>query len=342
MKKIHLDLGARGYDITVGRGLIHRACELLEIRSRAIVVTDSGVPKEYSEAVAKSLGGARIVTLPEGEGSKSLSGFERVLTAMAEEHLTRKDAVVAVGGGVVGDLTGFAAASYMRGIAFYNIPTTVLSMVDSSVGGKCAINLGGIKNIVGAFYQPRGVLIDIDTLLTLDERQTSAGLSESVKMSLTSDAELFSLFEKMSYEEIIACLDDIIIRSVMIKKSVVEADECEAGLRKILNFGHTVGHGIEAAEEMQGIYHGECVALGMIPMCAPSVRDRLIPVLKKLKLPYLYSGDIDTALELMSHDKKADGSCVDAVFVEEVGKYEIKRTSLPELSIAVKASPLIK
>ncbi len=339
MERLHLNLDKRGYDITIGKGLLHRAGEILGIKSRALILTDSGVPSEYAEAVAKSIGGAEILTLKSGEGTKSIDGFSRVLEAMAKASLTRADALISVGGGVIGDLGGFAAASYMRGIAFYNVPTTVLSMVDSSVGGKCAINLCGIKNIVGAFYQPRGVLIDTDTLKTLDKRQISSGLCEALKMSLTSDADLFGIFEKESAEGIIANIEEVILRSLKIKGRVVELDECESGLRKILNFGHTVGHGIEAAEGMHGLYHGECVALGMIPMCAPEVKERLIPVLNKLGLPTSYGGDLEYALKLMMHDKKAKDGGIDAILVEKIGSCKIERMSITELCDLAQACP---
>ena len=209
----------------------------------------------------------------------------------------------------------------MRGIDFYNIPTTVLSQIDSSIGGKVAVNLGGIKNIVGAFYQPKKVLIDPDVLQTLPERQISNGLAEAVKMSLTSDAELFEIFEKPNpFDKI----DEIIVKSLMIKKSVVEQDEKESGLRKILNFGHTLGHAVESEAELKGLYHGECVALGMIPMCSEEVRSRLIPVLKSLRLPTSYSFDIDAALSALTHDKKAKSGSVTAVTVKKAGSFELE------------------
>lgn len=328
MTTLHMELSERGYDITVGRGLLSSADKHFNLKRRVFILTDSGVPAEYARTVAEVSECAKIATIPMGEASKSAENYISLLKEMIDFGLTRTDCVVAVGGGVVGDLAGFLAASYMRGIDFYNCPTTLLSQVDSSIGGKVAIDLAGVKNIVGAFHQPRGVLIDIDTLKTLPERQVAAGLAESVKMSLTSDAELFSLFER---EEI--CdenIEDVIIASLRIKKSVVEQDEREGGLRKILNFGHTLGHGIEAVEGLSGLYHGECVALGMLPMTSDAVYKRLVPVLKKLGLPYEYSGDVKRALELVSHDKKCDGGRVSAIFVDEVGSFRIEKMAISE------------
>ena len=241
---------------------------------------------------------------------------------MLNNNFSRKDCVVAVGGGVVGDLSGFAASAYMRGIDFYNVPTTLLSQIDSSIGGKTAINFGGVKNIVGAFYQPKRVLIDPELLSTLSKRQISNGLAEAIKMALTSDGELFDIFENKDIEE---NLDEIIIRSLNIKKNVVEQDEKESGLRKILNFGHTVGHGIESSEGMNELYHGDCVALGMIPMCSENIRIRVIKVLKKCNLYRKLNYDWDKITEAAFHDKKADGTYVTVITVNEVGSFEMTK-----------------
>ncbi len=324
---LHMDLAQNGYDIILERGCILRASEYLDLSRRVLIVTDSGVPKEYAKTVASACREAVIVTVPQGEASKSFSNFELLCRRLLEEGFTRSDCVVAVGGGVVGDLAGFAAASYMRGIDFYNIPTTVLSQVDSSIGGKVAIDFCGVKNIIGAFYQPKRVLIDPDVLRTLPQRQIANGLAEAVKMSLTSDEELFALFEN---KDVLEKIDTVIERSLRIKKAVVEQDEKESGLRKILNFGHTLGHGIEAEEKLHGLYHGECVALGMLPMCAPTVRARLLPVLKKLGLPTHIHGDPERMLELASHDKKCTGTNISVVWVESVGSFELKTMPLEE------------
>ena len=269
--KIHMNLQEQSYDILVQRGILESAGEHLNLNRRVLVVTDSGVPAAYAKTLAQQCRESVILTVDAGEGSKSLETFGRLLGAMLDHGFSRKDCVVAVGGGVVGDLSGFAASAYMRGIDFYNIPTTLLSQIDSSIGGKTAINFGGVKNIVGAFYQPKKVLIDPELLKTLPKRQISNGLAEAVKMAMTSDRVLFELFEN---EDIQSHIDDIIIRSLNIKKIVVEQDEKEAGLRKILNFGHTIGHGIESSGNMSELYHGECVALGLIPMCAEAIRPR--------------------------------------------------------------------
>ncbi len=331
---MRMNLGKDSYDITVGHRLLSRAGEYFNLSRRVFIVTDDGVPSEYSEKIAAAASQAKIITVPSGEGSKSIEVFSRLLAEMTDFGLTRTDCAVAVGGGVIGDLTGFAAASYMRGIDFYNVPTTLLSQVDSSIGGKCAINHAGVKNIVGAFHQPRGVIIDIDTLKTLPERQLSNGLAESVKMALTSDKELFELFE--GAERPLDFLEDIILASLKIKKAVVEEDEKETGIRKILNFGHTLGHGIEGASGMEEYLHGECVAMGMLPVSSPDVRKRLVPVLNKLSLPTLWDGDIDAALSLVTHDKKCDGDKISVVRVKTVGAYVIEKMTASEFKTLVK------
>ena len=318
---IQMNLQHDSYDIIVERGILARAGEHLNLNRRVLVVTDTGVPAVYAKTLAQQCKESVICTVEMGEASKSLAVFGQLLETMLNHDFSRKDCVVAVGGGVVGDLAGFAASAYMRGIDFYNIPTTLLSQIDSSIGGKTAINFGGVKNIFGAFYQPKKVLIDPDLLKTLPPRQIANGLAEAIKMSLTCDKDLFTLFEQQDIE---ANLEEIIIRSLNIKKSVVEQDEKEAGLRKDLNFGHTIGHGIESSEGMCELYHGECVALGMLPMCSEAIRPRVIAVLKKCNLYRELQYDWDKITQAAFHDKKADGSLVTVILVNQVGSFEIK------------------
>ena len=309
------------YDIVLQRGCLAKAGEYLNLNRKVLIVTDSGVPQVYAETLAKSCKAPKIFTLPAGEQSKSIQTYTEILQALVEAGFTRTDCIVAVGGGVVGDLSGFAAASFMRGIDFYNIPTTVLSQVDSSIGGKTAIDFMGLKNIVGAFYPPKRVLIDPDTLQTLPARQIANGLAEAVKMAATHSPKLFSLFlQENPWENI----DTIIEQALYIKKSVVEADEREGGLRKVLNFGHTLAHALESVNALSHYYHGECVAVGMLPMCSDPVREQLKPVLEKLNLPTSLSADPDEIVEACRHDKKAAGDNITIVYVPEIGKFELK------------------
>ena len=318
---IRMNLGEDSYDIIVRCGILADAKEYLHLDRRVLVVTDSGVPAEYAQCLVQQCRDGVIHTVEAGEASKSLETFGCLLSVMLEHGFSRKDCVVAVGGGVVGDLAGFAASAYMRGIDFYNIPTTLLSQIDSSIGGKTAVNFGGVKNIVGAFYQPKKVLIDPELLKTLPKRQVSNGLAEAIKMALTSDEELFALFETQDIE---SNLEEIIVRSLNIKKQVVEQDEKENGLRKILNFGHTVGHGIESSEGMASLYHGECVALGMLPMCGEAVRPRVIRVLEKCGLYRKLDYEWDRIAQAAFHDKKANGDTVTVTTVSRIGSFEMK------------------
>ena len=324
---LSVSLGEKSYDIHIEHGLLTKVGSILPLDRRVLVVTDDGVPKEYAATVAAACRTPHLVTVPMGEGSKSLQTLELLLSTMLSAGFTRTDAVVAVGGGVVGDLAGFAAATYMRGIDFYNIPTTLLSQVDSSIGGKTAVNLCGVKNAIGAFYQPKAVLIDPDVLKTLPRRQLAAGLAEAIKMAATCDA---ALFERMEKKDPYTILDEVIVGSLRIKRDVVEKDEKEASLRRVLNFGHTVGHGYESAAALSGLLHGECVALGMLHLCSPAVKARLIPLLARVGLPTSTSLGADEVLSAVSHDKKADGDGIRYIYVEKIGEFCERREPIDE------------
>ncbi|MCF0261383.1 MAG: 3-dehydroquinate synthase [Sphaerochaetaceae bacterium] len=327
MSIISMDLGKNSYDIVIERGVLNRAAEELNLNRKVLIVSDKGVPSEYANCIASQCKDATIFVFEGGEASKTLQTVEQVLRKLLEKNFTRKDCVVAVGGGISGDLAGFAASCYMRGIDFYNIPTTVLSQVDSSIGGKTAVNLDSVKNIIGAFYQPKKVLIDPDVLKTLPTRQLNNGLAEALKMAVTFDSQLFELFATQNpYEN----LDLIIEKSLISKKIIVEQDEKELGIRKVLNFGHTIGHGIESSLEGK-LYHGECVGLGMLPMCSNEVREKLIPCLEKLNLPTKCSFDKAKVCLAIGHDKKGSGKSISTVYVPEIGKFEFNDMTIAEL-----------
>lgn len=326
---IRMELGKNSYNIELQRGNLERAGQLLNLNRKVMIVTDEGVPVAYAKKIETQCKEAYIKVVPQGEGSKSLQTAEEILTEMLEHQFSRKDCVVAVGGGVVGDLGGFVASLYMRGIDFYNVPTTVLSQVDSSIGGKTAVNLSGIKNIIGAFYQPKAVLIDPDTLHTLPKRQIVNGLFEAIKMGVTSDKELFELFLKGDWNE---HLDIIIEKALLVKKAVVEQDEKESHLRKILNFGHTIGHGFESAAHGRYL-HGECVALGMLYMSSESVQDSLCKIYDKLgfDVPEFYTFHMGEVKEAIMHDKKASNHNCSVVFVSEIGNGKIEEWEMEQV-----------
>lgn len=328
MMVISVSLGAQSYPIILDSGVLSHAGEHQDLARRVLVVTDSGVPEEYAETVAGACRQARICTVPAGESSKNMGSYQQLLGEMLALGMGRGDCVVAVGGGMVGDLAGFAAATYMRGVDFYNVPTTLLAQVDSSVGGKTAIDMNGVKNIVGAFHQPRAVLIDTETLRSLSRRQMAAGLAESVKMAMTCDAALLELIESSS--DLTADLPEIIARSLSIKARVMEQDPTEQGLRRVLNFGHTIGHAVESCAGGK-LLHGECVAMGMLPMCGPALRPRLTSILRKCGLPTECGFTPRQLLPYLLHDKKAFSDGISVVMVDEPGSFRMEKQAPEEI-----------
>ena len=323
---ISVNVSSASYDIILETGALSNVANLFNLNRKVCIVTDDGVPKNYAAEVANAAKQAYIFTFKSGEMSKSLETYQELCKFLLLNHFSRYDCIVAVGGGVVGDLAGFAASTYMRGIDFYNVPTTLLSQLDSSIGGKVAVNFGGIKNILGAFYHPKKVLIDPSVLNTLPKRQFASGMAEAIKVGMTSDRALFELIETEPIEQ---SLLEIIRRALCVKKDIVEQDEKETGLRRILNFGHTIGHGIEC---VSGLYHGECVALGMIPMSSDSVKERLIAVLEKVGLPTSVTAESNLVCQAITHDKKAQGTGIRAVNVNEIGTYNVADISFKEIS----------
>ncbi len=324
---IPVELQDQGYDIVLKRGALSEASSYLSLNRKALIVTDTGVPTKYLDVLKSQIKDYVVYTIPQGEQSKCFESYKSILDAMVNAKFTRTDCVIALGGGVVGDLSGFVASTYMRGIDFYNIPTTLLSQLDSSIGGKVAIDFGGVKNIVGAFYQPKKVIIDSNTLKTLDKRQLHAGLCEAIKMSATSNSKLFELIENSTCLE--NDIDEIIEKSLLIKKNVVEKDPKEKGLRRVLNFGHTIGHAIESKYKL---LHGECVGIGMLPMSSPEVRNRIRALLAKYEIPQLSKVSANELVEYIRVDKKAKGSKIGIVYVEKIGSYEIKEIEIDDIN----------
>lgn len=320
-----MELGERSYDILIERGCLQQAGQLLHLNRKVCIVTDEGVPRQYVEKLAAQCESPVIVTVDAGEESKTMETVTKLCRVMLERGFSRKDCVAAVGGGMVGDLAGFAAACFMRGVDFYNIPTTLLSQVDSSIGGKTGVNLDGVKNIVGAFWQPLKVLIDPDTLDTLSPRLYAEGMAEAVKMALASDEKLFEQLEQGDLP-----VEELLYGALSIKKAIVEQDEREGGIRKLLNFGHTIGHGVESAAK-GSLYHGECVAIGLLPMCSQPVRARLQPVLERLGLPTSTDLDKEQIWQAMQHDKKSNSVGFSAVFVDEPGKAYAKNITFEQM-----------
>lgn len=329
MASFRVELGGRGYPVVVERGCLGRLAGLVDLGRKVLVAADAGVPEAYRSLVLAQCEAGFPVVLPQGEGTKSLAHFEGLLRRMYSLGFGRGDAVLALGGGVAGDLAGFAAACYMRGVDFINCPTTTLAQVDSSIGGKTAVNLEGAKNIVGAFHQPVLVAVDPDTLATLPPRHFAAGLAEAVKAGLLADPALFALFEAGDLAE---NLPEILWRSLHVKKALVELDELEAGPRAALNLGHTLGHAIESCQGLGGLYHGECVALGMLPMIeSPGLRRRVEAMYGRLGLPRSIRYDGEAVYRFLRRDKKAAGGSVTLVRVPALGQFRLDKVPLGDL-----------
>lgn len=325
---LSLNLKDYNYDIVIEKGCLNKATTYLNLNRKVLVITDSGVPEVYAQTIQDASLEGYVYTFSQGEENKCFDTYKDILSFLIDKSFTRTDCIVAVGGGVVGDLSGFVAATFMRGIDFYNIPTTLLSQVDSSIGGKTAIDFNNVKNIIGAFYQPKKVLIDSNTLLTLDNRLLNEGLAEAIKMAATFNKDLFNTIKEA--DNLLDIIDDVIIESLKIKKSVVEEDPFEKGVRKVLNFGHTIGHGIEAS--LKGtLYHGECVALGMMFFASAEVKKELEEVLIKYNLPVSYNYDKEIVFDYIKHDKKAVGDLINVVYCLKLGTYEIKKIAVKDI-----------
>ncbi len=337
MKQI-VDLKDHSYPIYIERNGIEKVKEYIPVQRKIAIITDTGVPKKWVDKVQTQCPNSFVCTILQGEQSKCFEQYQNLLNQMIEHDMSRSDAIIAVGGGVVGDLAGFAAASYMRGIDFYNIPTTILSQVDSSVGGKVAIDMDSYKNIVGAFWQPKAVIIDPNILSTLSLRQQHNGLCEALKTGLIQDEKIIELFEKDELD-----IDQIIQRSINVKRLVVQQDEKESNLRKILNFGHTIGHAIEGAYGLNTYLHGECVAMGMLFFIEDStLKDRVLKIYEKLNVPKVPKYNVDTLMEYITHDKKTNHNTVSVIKVKKAGTYSIEELALDEIKKVLERGPYEK
>ncbi len=343
MKTLNIDLDDRSYDILIGTGLIEQAGRLIAeavFPSQVVVLTHPTIKSLYGDKLDSALSTVGMkpnwIEIPEGESSKSLTQAADIFDRLFELNCDRKSLLVALGGGVIGDLTGFVAAVWLRGLPFIQIPTTLLSQVDSSVGGKTAVNHPQGKNLIGAFYQPQRVIIDLDTLKTLPENEFKAGLAEVVKYGIIEDPDFFDFLENNSAAILAqdpACMERIVQTSCAVKGQVVEKDETESNHRMILNYGHTIGHAVEALTHYTDYLHGEAVAIGMVyaarlscnlGKCDPGVPTRIQALLEKLGLPTtLPKLDPDEIVESMTHDKKAVQKKIRFILVTQIGTVEI-------------------
>lgn len=343
MKKLRIDLADRSYDILIGRDLLPRVGDHLvrqERTRRALVVTNPAVNKLYGKILSEGLQNAGLgiecVEIPEGETHKTLQDAQTVYDHLIQNQYDRNTLLVALGGGVIGDMTGFIAATFLRGVPYIQVPTTLLSQVDSSVGGKTAVNHPQGKNLIGAFYQPQLVVIDLDSLSSLPADEFRAGMAEIIKYGIIEDSSLFAFLEKNS-EKILAqdteCLAHIIETSCAIKAKVVERDERESNYRMVLNFGHTIGHAVEALTDYTQFKHGEAIAIGMVyaaklscqlGQCSQETVQRIESLVNQYGLPsHLPEFSVDEYIQTMYRDKKAHDKNIRFILVKDIGCVEI-------------------
>ncbi len=350
MRVVHVPLGIRSYDIQIGAGLLARlgqACARLALGHSCVIISDSNVAPRYAKVAHQALAKAgfkpALITVPAGETAKSLKSVRACYDGLVAQRLERNAFIIALGGGVVGDLAGFVAATYLRGVAFVQVPTTLLAQVDSSVGGKVGVNLKAGKNLVGAFYQPRLVLCDLSTLATLPLREYRAGLAEVIKYGIICDAGLFQRLERdlpKLLERDPATLRGIVARCCQAKADVVRQDETESGLRSILNFGHTIGHALEVISHYGRYLHGEAIAIGQVAAAKLSAQvlglpqrdlQRMVNLFRRAGLPTevkLTSAQRRKLFAAMRLDKKVIGGEARFVLPDRRGRTRPKRPRL--------------
>jgi 3-dehydroquinate synthase len=341
METVTVELGARSYPICIGTGTLGELGSRMHgmpLGRRGAVITNPVVGALYVEPVVRGLEDAgfepTVIEVPDGEEHKNLAWLAFLYDRLVQAHLDRQSPILALGGGVVGDLAGFTAATFLRGVPLIQVPTTLLAQVDSSVGGKTAVNHAAGKNLIGAFYQPRLVWIDVQTLRTLPPREVRAGMAEVIKYAATLSASLFELLERR-IEDLLALDEELLIRTVTeccrLKAMVVSQDEREAGYRSVLNFGHTIGHAVEALTEYRRYLHGEAVAIGMAiavrlsrktGRCTAEVERRLLELLERAGLPVFVPEELlgPGLLLAVETDKKVSGGKIKFVCIEAIGR----------------------
>lgn len=351
MQTIHVDLGEHAYDIEIAAGLLPqvgaKVAKLLPKARKAAIISDTNVAPLYADKLQKSLEDAGLavcqIIIKAGEQSKNMQVLSDVLEQLAASGMTRSDVVLTLGGGVVGDLGGFAAASFMRGVAFVQIPTSLLAQIDSSVGGKVAVDLKAGKNLAGAFYQPKAVFIDTELLATLSTRFLHDGLAEAIKYGCIKDAALFEKIAAYADDDaLLADIGSIVAACCAIKARIVEQDEFDTGLRMLLNFGHTLGHAVEQHFGYSHFTHGEGVAIGMYQLTARTeamgltpqgTAERIRAVLTKYSLPCDAGVEKSLLLDTMAKDKKKNGNSITLIVLKQLGEGALQKIdwqSVPE------------
>lgn len=348
MKEIFIDLGERSYKIEIERGLLDKiGSKIKNIKkyNKIVIITDENVGGFYLERLTRKLREEDFlvydIIIPAGEKSKNLEEAKKIYMDLALYKITRGDLIITLGGGVVGDLGGFVASTFLRGIDFIQVPTSLLSQIDSSIGGKVAVDLECGKNMVGSFYQPKGVFIDPELLKTLPQKYLHDGLGEAIKCGCIRNKKLFEFFENIKNDrEVLEKSEDIIFACCMVKKIMVENDEFDRGDRMILNFGHTIGHSIEKNYNYETYTHGECVSIGMceitkiferLGLTSKGTMDRIKNLLEKFSLPTTTTLSREKILDGISSDKKNFGNKINLIILKEIGKGEIFKINSKDL-----------
>lgn len=336
MRTININASSKNYDIYIGKGILEKAGQIIrniDFTGKILVVTDDNVAPLYLEKVEKSIKNSGFevchIILPNGEENKNMESIMKIYEAAANNNINRKDMFLALGGGVIGDMTGFAASTFLRGIKYVQIPTTLLAQVDSSIGGKTGIDLPFGKNLVGAFCQPEAVIADSSVISTLTSEHIASGMAEVIKSAFIRKADFVDLLiNSTDFEDDV---EEFIVRSMNVKKEVVEIDEFEKYERMMLNFGHTLGHSIEKLMNFTGISHGQAVAIGMSLITTnKEVKDVLDKILHKYNLRTEIDIPVTKLIDAARNDKKAVRDGINIVVVDKIGEAEIKKITFEE------------
>lgn len=327
--ELSVNLHEKSYKVHIEKGILNNVNNFIDKNKKVLIISDDGVPSSYIQSVKNQFPMAFVFVFPHGEKNKSLETYVQVLQYLIDNSFSKADYIIAVGGGVVNDLSGFVALTFKRGIHFVSIPTTTLSMVDASIGGKTALNFSKVKNVIGGYHHPDVVLIDPETLQTLPKRHFINGSIEALKVGILGDKELFDILKNTNFKE---NYEEVIYRALSYKIKIIEQDEHEEGVRKYLNFGHTFGHAIESYFAMKNSLHGEAIGLGMLLVSKdkPYYED-LKDLLKKWKVRVEVNVDEDKILNLIKNDKKCSSDMVDLVVVDDFSQPKIIPTPVAEL-----------
>ncbi|MDD3712274.1 MAG: 3-dehydroquinate synthase [Candidatus Izemoplasmatales bacterium] len=326
--KINIKSKIRDYEIFIENGLLKEIDNYLDVSRKYAIIADDNIPDVIINRVINKLNNNIFIDFPHGEKSKSLFEYERIINSLIDKGMTKNYSIIALGGGVTGDLAGFIASTIFRGIDYIQIPTTLLSQIDSSVGGKVGINLPKAKNSLGSIYPPKMVLIDPSTLKYLPSREFNNGVAEMIKYGLIYSPDIY---DKIKSGNIYDNLDELICECLKIKKHFVEIDEFDTAQRQILNFGHTFGHAYEAFYNYEKYLHGEAIALGMLQVIDPELKNDLIKVLQKYSLPTSDPAKKEDLIKFIKHDKKIQSKGINIVLVNKIGEAYIKAVNIEEL-----------